>query len=304
MNESEMIWKDGKLVPWNDARIHVLSHALHYGSSCFEGIRCYKTPDGPKVFRLHEHIRRLLDSSRIYRIECPFTHDALVEAVLDTVRANKLDACYIRPIVLRGYGSLSVDPAGVPTHTFIAVWEWGAYLGLDALENGVEACVSSWSRAAPNTFPSTAKAGGHYLNSQLIKMEAIQHGYTEGIALDSAGYVSEGSGENLFLIRDGIVYTPGFAQSILSGVTRDTVIHICSDLGLTVREQSIPREWLYIADEIFFTGTAVEITPVRSVDRITVGSGKRGLVTRRIQDRFFDIVNGRTATPDGWLTGV
>ena len=224
---------------------------------------------GPRSSGLHEHIRRLLDSLRIYRIECPFNHDALLEAVLDTVRANKLDACYIRPIVLRGYGSLSVNPAGVPTHTFIAVWEWGAYLGEDAIENGVEACVSSWSRAAPNTFPTAAKAGGHYLNSQLIKMEAIQHGYTEGIALDPAGYVSEGSGENLFLVRDGIVYTPGLAQSILSGVTRDTVIHICSDLGLTVREQSIPREWLYIADEIFFTGTAVEITPVRSVDRIS-----------------------------------
>lgn len=304
MNASEKIWRDGAFVDWNDARIHVLSHALHYGSSCFEGIRCYKTPGGPRVFRLHEHIRRLLESSRIYRIECPFDHDALAEAVLDTVRTNGLENCYVRPIVLRGYGSLSIDPTGLPTHTFIAVWEWGAYLGKDALENGVDVCVSSWSRAAPNTIPATAKASGHYLNSQLIKMEAIQNGYTEGIALDTAGYVSEGSGENLFLVRDGIVYTPGLAQSILSGVTRDTVIHICSDFGLTVREQSIPREWLYLADEIFFTGTAVEITPIRSVDRIVVGIGKRGPVTERIQDRFFDIVIGRSTVPDGWLTSV
>jgi branched-chain amino acid aminotransferase len=304
MDESEKIWKNGEFIDWNDAQIHVLSHVVHYGSSCFEGIRCYKTAQGPSVFRLHEHISRLLDSTTIYRIESRYDHDALVDAVLATVRENRLDACYIRPVIFRGYGSLSVDPAGIPIETYIAVWEWGAYLGKDALENGVDVCVSSWSRPAPNTFPTAAKAGGHYLNSQLIKMEAIQNGYSEGIALDPSGFVSEGSGENIFLIRDGILYTPNLAQSILPGVTRDTVLHISAQLGLTVREQPIPREWLYIVDEIFFTGTAAEISPVRSVDRITVGIGRRGPITEQIQSRFFDIIDGRTPVPDGWLTRV
>lgn len=304
MNESDKIWRNGDFVDWDDARIHVLSHVVHYGSSCFEGIRCYKTAEGPRVFRLHEHIRRLLDSAKIYRIDCPYDHAALVEAVLETIRENKLEACYIRPVVFRGYGSLSVDPAGIPIETYIAVWEWGAYLGQDALENGVDVCVSSWARAAPNTFPTAAKAGGHYLNSQLIKMEAIQNGYSEGIALDPSGYVSEGSGENIFIVRDGIVYTPNLAQSILSGVTRDTVIRICSDLGVDLREQPVPREWLYLADEVFFTGTAAEISPIRSVDRLTVGAGKRGPITERIQSRFFDTIYGRTPAPDGWLTAV
>jgi branched-chain amino acid aminotransferase len=304
MNESEKIWRNGEFISWQDAQIHVLSHVVHYGSSCFEGIRCYKTDEGPKVFRINEHVRRLLDSSRIYRLGCTFDHQTLVEAILQTIRINGLDACYIRPIVLRGYGSLSVDPAGVPTDTYIAVWEWGAYLGKDALENGVDVCVSSWSRAAPNTFPAGAKAGGHYLNSQLIKMEAIQDGYSEGIALDPSGYVSEGSGENIFLVRDGVVYTPAIAHSILAGVTRDSVIRICSDLGLKIIEQAIPREWLYIADEIFFTGTAAEISPIRSVDRITIGEGRRGPVTEKIQTRFFDIIYGRTEAPAPWLTSV
>ena len=304
MNESEQIWRNGEFIAWHDAQIHVLSHVIHYGSSCFEGIRCYRTDDGPRVFRLHEHIRRLLDSSRIYRMESSYSHDALVDAVVKTVQENRLEACYIRPIIFRGYGSLSVDPAGIPIETYIAVWEWGSYLGKDALENGVDVCVSSWARTAPNTYPAAAKAGGHYLNSQLIKMEALQNGYSEGIALDPSGYVSEGSGENIFLVRDGIVYTPTLAQSILAGVTRDTVIRICSDLGLTLREQAIPREWLYIADEIFFTGTAAEISPIRSVDRITIGAGKRGPVTEKVQTRFFDIIYGRAPAPDGWLTSV
>ncbi len=304
VNESERIWKNGEFIDWRDARIHVLSHVVHYGSSCFEGIRCYKTPGGPRVFRLHAHMRRLMDSARIYGLEPAYGHDALVDAAVATVRENRLDSCYIRPVIFRGYGSLSVDPAGIPIETCIAVWQWGAYLGLEALENGVDVCVSSWSRAAPNTFPAAAKAGGHYLNSQLIKMEAIRNGYSEGIALDPSGFVSEGSGENIFLVRDGVVYTPSMAQSILPGVTRDSVMHICGDLGLTVREQPVPREWLYLADELFFTGTAAEISPIRSVDRTQVGAGKRGPVTHEIQSRFFDIVNGRTEAPDGWLTPV
>ncbi len=304
VNESERIWKNGEFVDWRDARIHVLSHVVHYGSSCFEGIRCYETPRGPRVFRLQAHVRRLLDSARIYGLEPPYGHDALIDAAVATVRENRLDSCYIRPVIFRGYGSLSVDPAGVPIETYIAVWQWGAYLGLDALENGVDVCVSSWSRAAPNTFPAAAKAGGHYLNSQLIKMEAVRNGYSEGIALDPSGLVSEGSGENIFLVRDGILYTPSMAHSILPGVTRDSVMHICANLGLTVREQPVTREWLYLADELFFTGTAAEISPIRSVDRIEVGGGKRGPITREIQARFFDIVNGRTEAPDGWLTPV
>jgi len=304
MNESEKIWWNGELVPWKDARIHVLSHVVHYGSSCFEGIRCYKTAAGSKVFRLREHVRRLLESAKIYRFAVPYDKAALVQAVLDTIRANKLEACYVRPVIFRGYGSLSVSPAGIPIETCIAVWEWGAYLGKDALENGVDVCVSSWSRAATNTFPTAAKAGGHYLNSQLIKMEANQNGYAEGIALDPNGYVSEGSGENVFLVRDGILYTPALAHSVLSGVTRDAVIRIAQDLGFHVRERAIPREWLYICDELFFTGTAAEISPIRSVDRLPVGEGRRGPITEKIQERFFQIINGAAPDPDNWLTSV
>jgi len=305
MTPSEKIWRNGQLIPWEQAQIHVLSHVVHYGSSCFEGIRCYKTPAGSIVFRLGAHIRRLIESAKIYRIETSYAREALVEAVLETIRTNRLEACYVRPVVLRGYGSLSVNPVGVPVDTYIAVWEWGAYLGQDALEQGVDVCVSSWSRAAPNTFPSSAKAGGHYLNSQLIKLEAVRNGFTEGIALDPSGYVSEGSGENIFLVRDGIVYTPALAHSILPGITRDSVLHICHRLGLTVREQAIPREWLYLADELFFTGTAAEITPIRSVDRIVIGSGSRGPTTAKIQSEFFSIINGGPgAAPEGWLHPV
>lgn len=304
MTESEKIWQNGKLIPWKDARIHVLSHVIHYGSSCFEGIRCYKTPNGPRVFRLGDHLRRLLESARIYRMEIRYDRDALSAAVLETIRANGLEACYIRPVVFRGYGSLSVNPEGIPVETYIAVWEWGAYLGQDALEHGVDVCVSSWARSAPNTLPFSAKAGGNYLSSQLIKMEALRNGYSEGIALDPGGYVSEGSGENIFLVRDGVLYTPTLAQSVLSGITRDTVLHIASDLGIRVREQPIPREWLYIADELFFTGTAAEISPIRSVDRMIIGEGRRGPITERIQSRFFDIVYERVSAPEGWLIPV
>jgi branched-chain amino acid aminotransferase len=304
MTESEQIWKNGELIPWKEARIHVLSHVVHYGSSCFEGIRCYKTPVGPRVFRLRDHIRRLLESARIYRMAIPYDQETLVNAVVDTIRANHLGACYVRPVVFRGYGSLSVNPEGIPIETCIAVWEWGAYLGQDALENGVDVCVSSWARSAPNTLPFSAKAGGNYLNSQLIKMEALRNGFSEGIALDPSGYVSEGSGENIFLVRDGVLYTPSLAQSVLAGITRDTVLHIARELVIEVREQPIPREWLYIADELFFTGTAAEISPIRSVDRLTIGEGRRGPVTERIQERFFDVVYGRAESPAGWLITV
>jgi branched-chain amino acid aminotransferase len=304
MNPSAKIWYNGELIDWDKAQIHVLSHVIHYGSACFEGIRCYKTNAGSMVFRLGAHIRRLIDSATIYRLDLDYDEATLTEAVLQTIRANGLEACYVRPIVLRGYGHLGVNPEGIPIETYIAVWEWGAYLGTEALESGVNVCVSSWSRSAPNTFPATAKAAGHYLNSQLIKLEAAANGYAEGIALDTDGYISEGSGENIFLVRDGVLYTPGIAHSVLGGITRDSVITICRDSGIEVREQAIPREWLYIADELFFTGTAAEITPIRSVDKIAVGPGRRGPVTEQIQSRFFGIVNGQSAAPEGWLTPV
>lgn len=304
MNASEKIWKDGELIDWADARIHVLSHVVHYGSSCFEGIRCYNTLHGSCVFRLGAHMDRLLDSAKIYRMQPEYDRETLIRAAVETIRANRMSECYVRPIIFRGYGTMSVNPSGSPVETYIAVWEWGAYLGQDALENGVDVCVSSWARSAPNTFPASAKAGGHYLNSQLVKLEAVSNGYAEGIALDPAGYVSEGSGENVFLVRDGTLYTPPPAQSVLGGITRDSVLYICDQLGLRVREQAIPREWLYIADELFFTGTAAEITPVRSVDRIQVGEGRRGPLTEKIQSRFFAITNGSITAPEGWLHPV
>ena len=304
MNPSKQIWRNGTLIPWDEAQVHVLSHVVHYGSSCFEGIRCYNTPQGSVVFRLKDHVRRLAESAKIYRMDLPYDEPTLVRAVIDTIQANDLAECYVRPVVLRGYGTLSVNPVGLPIDTFIAVWEWGAYLGVDALSNGVDVCVSSWARMAPNTFPAIAKAGGHYMNSQLIKMEAVNNGYAEGIALDATGYVSEGSGENLFLVRDGIVHTPALAHSVLSGLTRDSVIQICHSLDLPVLEEAIPREWLYIADELFFAGTAAEITPIRSVDRIEIGRGNRGPITEKIQREFFDIIRGGRKDPDNWLYPV
>ena len=304
MTRSEKIWRNGELIDWDSAQIHVLSHVVHYGSACFEGIRCYKTKSGSMVFRLDSHLRRLANSAKIYRLEMPYDEAALGKAVLETIRANQLEACYIRPIVLRGYGHLGIDTAGIPIDTYIAVWEWGTYLGQEALKTGVDVCVSTWARPAPNTSPATAKAAGHYLNSQLIKMEAVTNGYAEGIALDTDGYVSEGSGENIFLVRDGMIYTPAVDQSVLAGVTRDSVLAICQESGLKVSEQAIPREWLYVADELFFTGTAAEITPIRSVDRINVGAGQRGPITEKIQSRFFNIVSGEDAAPEGWLTPV
>lgn len=300
----EFIWFNGQLVPWEAARIHVLAHVVHYGSSFFEGIRCYETPRGPAVFRLTPHMRRLIESARIYRTELPYTLEQLVAAVKETVRANRLRAGYIRPVVYRGYGEIGVNPLNNPVEVAIATIEWGKYLGAEAMEQGVDVCVASWHRFAPNTLPALAKAGGNYLNSQLIKMEAIANGYAEGIALDHQGQVSEGSGENLFLVRDGVVYTPPVSASILSGITRDTVITLLGELGVEVRQQAIPRELLYIADELFFTGTAAEVTPIRSVDRLTVGQGRRGPVTTAVQAAFFGLVEGEREDRYGWLEYV
>ena len=301
---TQKIWRDGRLVGWEDATIHVMSHVVHYGSSVFEGIRCYSTPNGPAVFRLREHMRRLLDSCKIYRFAIEHSIDDLINASLDTVAANELEACYLRPVVVRTGEQMGVFGMAAPVETFIIAWKWGAYLGHDALEQGVDVCVSSWRRAAPDTFPALAKAGGNYLSSQLTKMEARQDSYVEGIMLDTFGYVSEGSGENLFAVRDGTLYTSPIASGILSGITRDSVVRIATDLGLPVREQVLPREFLYLADELFFTGTAAEITPIRSVDRIEIGEGKPGEITRRIQQRYMGIAQGRIADPYGWLTMV
>lgn len=297
----EYIWFNGKLVPWEQATIHVLSHVVHYGTSFFEGIRCYETSRGTAVFRLTPHMRRLIDSAKIYRTEIPYSLEQLVAAVKETVRANKLTAGYIRPVVYRGYGEIGVNPLKNPVEVAIATIEWGKYLGTEAMENGVDVCVASWSRFAPNTMPALSKAGGNYMNSQLIKMEALANGYAEGIALDSDGHISEGSGENLFLIRDGVVYTPPVSSSILSGITRDTVITLLGELGVEVRQQVLPREMLYLADELFFTGTAAEVTPIRSVDKISVGTGRRGPITAAVQSAFFAVVQGEREDRYGWL---
>ncbi|MEI8307102.1 MAG: branched-chain amino acid transaminase [Chloroflexales bacterium] len=297
----DYIWFNGELVEWDKATIHVLSHVVHYGTSFFEGIRCYETPRGTAIFRLTPHMRRLVDSAKIYRTEIPYSLDQMVAAVKETVRANKLRAGYIRPVVYRGYGEIGVNPHGNPVEVAIATIEWGKYLGADAMENGVDVCVSSWNRFSPNTLPAMSKAGGNYMNSQLIKMEALANGYSEGIALDTNGHVSEGSGENLFLVRDGVVYTPPASSSILSGITRDTVITLLGQQGVEVRQQIIPREMLYIADELFFTGTAAEVSPIRSVDRMTVGKGRRGPITADVQALFFAIVHGEHEDAHGWL---
>jgi branched-chain amino acid aminotransferase len=304
LTPTEKIWHNGKFIPWEEAKIHVLSHVVSYGSSVFEGIRCYATPSGPAVFRLRDHVRRMEDSAKIYRMQIPFTIDQIAEALLELVRVNRLEACYLRPIVLRGYGEMGVHPGKNPVEVYLACWEWGKYLGEEALAQGVDVCVSSWTRMAPNTLPALSKAGGNYLNSQLIRMEAQINGYSEGIGLDEAGYVSEGSGENIFVIRDGKILTPPLGASVLPGITRDSVIKLAESIGVPVIETLVPREMLYIADEVFFTGTAAEITPVRSVDRIVVGSGSRGPITARLQQEFFAIINGAKPDRFGWLTPV
>jgi len=298
------IWMNGSLVDWADATIHVGAHVVHYGSGVFEGARCYNTPRGSACYRLDAHMRRLFDSCKIYRMEPQIDVARLTDAVMDTIRANNFKACYIRPIVYRGYNELGVNPFPCPVDTAILTWEWGAYLGQDALENGVDVRVSSWARPAANTFPTLAKTSANYANSQLIKMEAVTEGYSEGIALDTAGYLSEGSGQNLFIVRDNVIYTPPLTASILPGITRDSVLTLAADLGFRVREEMLPREMLYICDEAFFVGTAVEITPIRSVDKITVGNGRRGPITEALQTAFFDVINGEAPDRHGWLTYV
>jgi branched-chain amino acid aminotransferase len=301
---SDLIWMNGKLVPWDDARVHVSAHALHYGSSVFEGVRCYKTSQGPAVFRLDAHTERLFNSAKVYWMEIPLTQAELNEAVLATIAANKLDACYIRPLVFRGAGPLGVNPFGSPVDVVIMVWDWGKYLGQEAIEQGVDVCVSSWSRMAPNTLPAMAKAGGNYLNSQLVKIEAVKGGFAEGIALDPSGHVSEGSGENIFAVFKGRLVTPPLVSSILPGITRDAVITLAQRAGIPVEEKALPREALYLADELFFTGTAAEITPIRTVDFQKIGGGSRGEVTARLQKAFFDVIEGRAKDEHGWLTFV
>jgi branched-chain amino acid aminotransferase len=304
------VWHNGEFIAWDDARIHVMSHVVHYGSSVFEGIRCYTTKRGSAVFRLAEHMQRLLNSAKIYRMETELTSDQLIQASVELVRRSGMDKCYIRPVLFRGLDeakpAFGVYPLNNPMDCYIAAWDWGSYLGEEALESGVDVCVSSWTRITANSMPPVAKAGANYMNSQLIKMEAKLNGFSEGIALDDRGFISEGSGENLFLVSDGKLLTPPLAASILPGITRDSAIQIARDLGIQVVETSIQRGALYLADELFFTGTAAEITPIRSVDRITIGSGKRGEITRQIQERFFQITSGEHQAPNGakWLTYV
>ena len=299
------IWFNGELKEHDEAKVHVLAHVLHYGSGCFEGIRLYKLKNGKSaVFRLEEHIDRLFDSCKIYKMEIPYTKEEFLKGILQTIKANKLQSGYIRPLVFRGYNQLGVNPLSNPVEAIIAAWEWGAYLGEEGLNNGIKVCVSSWRRPAPNTLPSLAKASGNYLSSQLIKMEALEMGFEEGLALDYLGNISEGSGENIFIVKNGELLTPPMGSSSLAGITRDVVLKIAKDLGLVVKHETLPREFLYIADEIFLTGTAAEITPVNSVDNIKIGSGNRGKVTKKIQEEFFRIVEGQNEKYEKWLTVV
>lgn len=302
--EGTYIWFDGDFVKWEDAKIHVLSHVVHYGSGVFEGIRAYRTSRGTAVFRLEEHVRRLYDSARIYRMDIPFSPDELTRAIAETVARNGLEACYIRPLVFRGYRELGLNPLKCPVQVIIAVWGWGSYLASDPTKGGIDAVVSSWNRMAPNTFPAMAKACGNYINSQLMKLEATTDGYDEAIAVGIDGLLSEGTAENLFLVRDGVLYTPQLSSSVLEGITRNTVLALARDLGIPAVEQQIPREFLYIADEVFLTGTAAEVTPVRSVDRIPVGKEQPGPVTRKLQDAFFAILSGDAPDAHSWLTYV
>ena len=303
--ESDWIWKNGEMIGWHDAQLHLLSTAVQFGTSVFEGIRAYETPKGPAIFQLDQHLRRLMDSAKVYRMT-PEDYGApeFKEAILEVVRRNKLDSCYIRPMILRGYGSISLNPYASPIDSYVASWPWGAYLGEEALKHGVDVCVSTWWRAHPNTIPVAAKAGGHYVSAQLMKMEALENGYVDAIALGPDGLVSEGSGMNIFLVRDGVVLTPFLDGTSLNGITRHAVIQLANDLGYTVREQHVPRESLYTADEIFFTGTAAEVTPVRSVDRIPVGAGTAGPVGLALQKHFWETVRGENDDPNNFLTYV
>jgi branched-chain amino acid aminotransferase len=298
------IWMNGTLVDWKDANIHIATHVIHYGSGVFEGARCYDTPKGSACFRLDAHMRRLQASAKIYRMAYPLDLDGWINTVLETIRANGMKACYIRPLLYRGYDTLGVNPLANPVDAAILLWEWGAYLGKEALEEGVDVKVSSWTRMAPNTLPAMAKATANYANSALVKMEALADGYSEGLVLDVSGHVSEGSGQNVFVVNDSTIYTPPLGSSILGGITRDSIITLARDLGFTVHESIIPREALYIADEVFFVGTAAEVTPIKSIDKITIGSGRRGPVTEAIQRAFFDVINGEVPDTHGWLTYV
>lgn len=306
INKCDWIWQNGAMIAWEEAQVHVLTHALHYGSSVFEGIRVYNTPDGLKVFRLNAHTARMFESAKIHRIPMPYTASQINAACSNVVlRNNLVNGAYIRPIAFRGYGEIGLAPApDHPTDVVVAAWEWGAYLGTEALEKGVDAGISSWQRMAPNTLPSLAKAGGNYLSSTLISLEAKANGFHEGIALSTDGTVSEGAGENLFIIKNGKIYTPPAAASILTGITRDTITTLAIEAGYEVVEQSVPREMLYIADEMFMTGTAAEVTPVRSVDRIEIGNGARGEITADLQQRFFGLFDGTTQDKWGWLEPV
>ncbi len=304
ITETQWIWRDGHFIPWADATVHVLSHSMQFGSSAFEGIRCYSTPKGPAIFRLREHLERLLHSCKIYRMDVPYSIDQLVEASRDLIARNGVESCYLRPMVVRGYGTAGMVPIGAPIEVYLPCWPWGAYLGDEALEKGVDACISSWHRVQPNTIPAMAKIAGNYLSGQLIKMEALANGYAEGIALSPSGMVSEGSGQNVFMVSNGTIITTPLDGSILGGITRATIMQLAADAGIPVREMHIPREMLYMADEVFFTGTAAELTPVRSIDRITVGAGSVGPITKQLQQQYLGIAKGEIEDRHGWLTYV
>jgi branched-chain amino acid aminotransferase len=304
ISATDWIWRDGEFIRWEDAKVHVLAHSMQFGSAAFEGIRAYATPRGPAIFRLKEHLQRLIHSVKIYRIELEYSVEQLTEATREVVRRNNVESCYIRPMVLRGYGASGMVPFESPVETYIPCWPWGAYLGDEALAHGVDACISSWNRVAPNTIPAMAKIGGNYLSGQLIKMEALANGFAEGIGLGVDGNVSEGSGQNVFIVQDGTVMTTPLDGSILGGITRQTILTIAQREGYAIREMPIPREMLYMADEVFFTGTAAELTPVRSIDRIKIGAGTVGPITRHLQQCYLDIAKGQAEDTHGWLTYV
>lgn len=303
-DSASKIWMDGNMVDWKDAKIHALSHVVHYGTSVFEGIRAYDNKKGTCIFRLNEHVKRLFNSAKVYKIDIPYTQEEIAQAIRDTVKINELASCYIRPIVFRGYGQLGVNPLSCPVNTVIAAWKWGSYLGEEGMANGVDVGVSSWRKPAPDTFPTLAKCGANYMNSQLAKLEAIDHGYEEAIMLDYEGHVSEGSGENIFIIEDGVLYTPSMDSSNLKGITRESIKQLANDLGYEVVEERISRERLYFADEVFFSGTAAEVTPIRSIDHKIIGAGKRGPISEELQKTFFDIVEGKKEDKFGWLDYV
>jgi branched-chain amino acid aminotransferase len=303
-DSASKIWIDGEMVDWKDANIHVLSHVVHYGTSVFEGIRAYKNENGVAVFRLKEHVQRLFDSAKIYKIDIPYTQEEIEEAILETVRENDLNGCYIRPIAFRGYGELGVNPLNCPVNVVIAAWEWGSYLGEEGMANGVDIGVSSWRKPAPDTFPALAKCGANYMNSQLAKLEAIDNGFDEAIMLDYEGHVSEGSGENIFIVENGKLFTPAMSSSNLKGITRDCIMTVARDLGYEVVEEVISRERLYAADEVFFTGTAAEVTPIRSIDHRQIGIGRRGPISEELQSAFFDIVEAKVEDKYGWLSYI